>query len=839
MKEKFNVEGMTCAACQAHVEKAVRKVNGVNDVSVNLLTKSMEVDFKDESIINDINIAVSNAGYKSYLFKNEEKNNIKNNEIKGFIIRLILSFIFLIPLFYISMGFMMNWPIGLFKDNLITLGLTLMILSLIIMIINRQFFISGFKALFHGGPNMDTLVALGSGVSFIYSLVLLFLMTYFKNNDHHLMKYAMNLTFESAGMVPALITIGKTLEAYSKGKTTNALNALIDLKPVKAHVLRGNKELLIDTKDMVIGDIFIVLPGEQIPADSVVIDGYSAIDESMISGESLPVEKKIDDNVFTATINQNGRIVCKALKVGEDTSLAKIIKLVEESSQSKAKIAKLVDKVAGIFVPIILLIAIIGFSIWMIIGSNINLNIDESVLTYSINRAIAVLVIACPCALGLATPVAIMVGNGVAAKNSILFKNATSIEEAGKANFIVLDKTGTITKGRPEVNKIISYIDEDLLIKYAYSIEKNSSHPLAKAIVTYANDKNIDFIEVTNFNNLVGKGLYAKIDNKDLYALSLKAASDLIEIDSNILDEINMISYNGITPLIFIYDNNIIGIIGVSDSIKEDSIEAISEFKKLGVIPIMLTGDNELTAKSIANKVGIDYYYSELLPEDKKDIIESLKKEGKVIMVGDGINDALALTTADIGMAIGAGSDVAIDSASIILLKSSLLDSVKAIRLSRQIFKNIKQNLFWAFFYNLIMIPIALGIFYFTGISWLVEMKPWYGALAMSLSSLFVVLNALRLNLYNPLKNSNNKKTIEFNSNLIKKKEKDNVTIRINVEGMMCKMCVKHVEEACLSIEGVKSAKANLDDKSVVVEASNDLKNELVEAIKKAGYEAK
>ena len=839
MKEKFNVEGMTCAACQAHVEKAVRKVNGVNYVSVNLLTKSMEVDFKDESIINDINIAVSNAGYKSYLFQNEEKNNIKNNEIKGFIIRLILSFIFLIPLFYISMGFMMNWPIGLFKDNLITLGLTLMILSLIIMIINRQFFISGFKALFHGGPNMDTLVALGSGVSFIYSLVLLFLMTYFKNNDHHLMKYAMNLTFESAGMVPALITIGKTLEAYSKGKTTNALNALIDLKPVKAHVLRGNKELLIDTKDMVIGDIFIVLPGEQIPADSVVIDGYSAIDESMISGESLPVEKKIDDNVFTATINQNGRIVCKALKVGEDTSLAKIIKLVEESSQSKAKIAKLVDKVAGIFVPIILLIAIIGFSIWMIIGSNINLNIDESVLTYSINRAIAVLVIACPCALGLATPVAIMVGNGVAAKNSILFKNATSIEEAGKANFIVLDKTGTITKGRPEVNKIISYIDEDLLIKYAYSIEKNSSHPLAKAIVTYANDKNIDFIEVTNFNNLVGKGLYAKIDNKDLYALSLKAASDLIEIDSNILDEINMISYNGITPLIFIYDNNIIGIIGVSDSIKEDSIEAISEFKKLGVIPIMLTGDNELTAKSIANKVGIDYYYSELLPEDKKDIIESLKKEGKVIMVGDGINDALALTTADIGMAIGAGSDVAIDSASIILLKSSLLDSVKAIRLSRQIFKNIKQNLFWAFFYNLIMIPIALGIFYFTGISWLVEMKPWYGALAMSLSSLFVVLNALRLNLYNPLKNSNNKKTIEFNSNLIKKKEKDNVTIRINVEGMMCKMCVKHVEEACLSIEGVKSAKANLDDKSVVVEASNDLKNELVEAIKKAGYEAK
>ena len=845
MKEKFMVEGMTCAACQAHVEKAVKKVDGVNSVSVNLLTNSMEVDINDLSVVDKINKSVEAAAYKSYL-KNKKQDNTKNeelsnsSEVKKLTKRLIFSFILLIPLFYFSMGFMMNWPIGLFKDNLLALGLFLMIDSFIIMLINKAFFISGFKSLIHGGPNMDTLVALGSGVSFIYSVVILFIMTANRSNDHHLMKYAMNLTFETAGMVPTLITIGKLLEAISKGKTTNALKALINLKPKTAHVIRNDKEEIINASELRVNDIFVVYPGEAIPTDGIVIGGESAVDESSLTGESLPVDKNINDKLFEATINQNGILKCIATSVGEDTSLSKIIKMVMDLNQSKAKISKIADKVAGIFVPIVLLIASLGFIIWMIIGSNINLNINEELLTYSINRAIAVLVISCPCALGLATPVAIMVGSGLGAKNGILYKNAEIIEEAGKINFVVLDKTGTITNGKPEVIKCISLIEENEFLKLAYSLEKNSSHPLAISISNYCNNLNIDTYQVSEFNTLVGKGIKCIINNKEIYGINLKYAKELINIDSKEIKEIEELSSKGITPMIFIYDNKLIGIIGVADKIKDDSANAIIELKKKGVIPIMLTGDNNLTAKAIAKEANIDYFISDVLPEEKKNIIEKLKKQGKVMMVGDGINDALALTYADVGVAIGAGSDVAIDSASIVLIKSSLMDLVKAISLSRQILKNIKENLFWAFFYNLIMIPIALGVFYFTNIEWLKEMKPWYGALAMSFSSVFVVMNALRLNLFNPLKNKNNRKTIDFDINSITKKEDNNMKEVISVEGMMCKMCVKHVEEACLKIDGVLSAKADLDKKEVFVETNKDnLRNALIDSINNAGYQAK
>ena len=845
MKEKFMVEGMTCAACQAHVEKAVKKVDGVNSVSVNLLTNSMEVDINDLSVVDKINKSVEAAGYKSYL-KNKKQDNTKNeelsnsSEVKKLTKRLIFSFILLIPLFYFSMGFMMNWPIGLFKENLLALGLFLMIDSFIIMLINKAFFISGFKSLIHGGPNMDTLVALGSGVSFIYSVVILFIMTANRSNDHHLMKYAMNLTFETAGMVPTLITIGKLLEAISKGKTTNALKALINLKPKTAHVIRNDKEEIINASELRVNDIFVVYPGEAIPTDGIVIGGESAVDESSLTGESLPVDKNINDKLFEATINQNGILKCIATSVGEDTSLSKIIKMVMDLNQSKAKISKIADKVAGIFVPIVLLIATLGFIIWMIIGSNINLNINEELLTYSINRAIAVLVISCPCALGLATPVAIMVGSGLGAKNGILYKNAEIIEEAGKINFVVLDKTGTITNGKPEVIKCISLIEENEFLKLAYSLEKNSSHPLAISISNYCNNLNIDTYQVSEFNTLVGKGIKGIINNKEIYGINLKYTKELINIDSKEIKEIEELSSKGITPMIFIYDNELIGIIGVADKIKDDSANAIIELKKKGVIPIMLTGDNNLTAKAIAKEANIDYFISDVLPEEKKNIIEKLKKQGKVMMVGDGINDALALTYADVGVAIGAGSDVAIDSASIVLIKSSLMDLVKSISLSRQILKNIKENLFWAFFYNLIMIPIALGVFYFTNIEWLKEMKPWYGALAMSLSSVFVVMNALRLNLFNSLKNKNNRKAIDFDINSITKKEDNNMKEVISVEGMMCKMCVKHVEEACLKIDGVLSAKADLDKKEVVVETNKDnLRNALVDSINNAGYQAK
>ena len=844
MKKRFKVNGMTCAACQAHVDKAVRKVDGVSEVSVSLLTNTMDVEFDDEKRIDEINTAVKNAGYSSILEnETEKKDDFSNDELKELIKRLVISFIFLIPLFYLSMGFMMNWPIFGLGDNPILLGFILMYLSFIIMIINRAFFISGFKSLFHGGPNMDTLVALGSGVAFIYSLCLMVVMIYYKNDDMKIMNYAMNLTFETAGMVPTLITIGKLLEAYSKGKTTNALKALMDLAPKEGHVIRDGEEITVLAKDIKIGDIFVVRPGESFPVDGIVIDGLSSVDESALTGESLPVDKKENDNVFTATINQNGVLKCKATGVGEDTSLAKIIKMVFDANQSKAKISKLVDKVAGIFVPIVITISIIGFIVWMIVGNNIDLDINESVLTYSINRAVMVLVISCPCALGLATPVAIMVGSGIGAKNGILFKNAISIEETGKANFVVLDKTGTITYGKPFVTDIYPMIEKEEFINIIGSLENNSNHPLAKAVSDYAKDNNYKNYDVSDFEELIGKGVKAIINSDIIYGINVKSANEIIKISDDNLNIIDDLANNGKTPLIFIKNNELIGIVGVADKIKDDSIKAINELKELGLIPVMLTGDNKKTAKAIAKSINIDNYISDVLPDEKMIVINKLKEKGKVIMVGDGINDALALTSADIGIAIGKGSDIAIDSADIVLIKSSLMDLVKSIRLSRQIIKNIKENLFWAFFYNLIMIPIALGVFYFTGIEWIIELKPWYGSLAMSFSSLFVVLNALRLNLFNLNKKSNVKKKIEleedFINNIIIKEEDNMEKIVINVEGMMCNHCKMHVEKACMSVAGAKEAEANLKKNNVVVKYESEIdKDALVKAINDAGYKA-
>ena len=836
-KKRFCVEGMSCAACVNHVNKAASKVKGVKSVSVNLLTKSMDVEMDDISCINKINEEVSKAGYKSYLQENEENiDRFEDKETKRLLKRLIISIIILIPLVYLSMGYMMGWYIGALKDHIILLGIIEAVLSLAIMIINKAFFVSGFKAIFHLSPNMDSLVALGSSVSFIYSLVLLIIMIFNHHNHELVMEYSMNFSFETSAMVPSLITIGKTLEAYSKGKTTNALKSLIQMSPKEAHVIRDGKEYTIKATEVVKGDVFVVKSGESVPVDGIIIEGNSSIDESMLTGESMPVDKNISDKVFSATINQNGILKCEAVNVGKDTTFSKIIALVEEASASKAPISRLADKVAGIFVPVVMGIVIIVFIAWLIISFNVTLDIKTSALTFSINRAISILVISCPCALGLATPVAIMVGSGIGAKNHILFKNAASIEETGKIDFVVLDKTGTITEGKPSISDINSEIDEDEFIKLAASIEALSSHPIAFCIADEANKRNIDLYDVSDFETLPGKGIKAKINGKDIYALNTKTMKEIITYTKEQEEYINSLASLGKTPISFAYDNQLIGILGIADEIKEDSIIAIKGFKEIGIIPIMLTGDNNLCAKYIASKAGIDYHVSDLLPEGKKEIIERIKRYGKVAMVGDGINDALALTVADVGIAIGSGTDVAIDSASIVLVKSSLNDALNSIKLSRQILKNIKENLFWAFFYNVIMIPIAAGVFYFTNIEFLKEMKPWYGALAMSLSSLFVVTNALRLNLFKPNKYHKAKKIVEIKDNFLFEDLNTN-SITIKVDGMMCEHCVKTVEDVCKNIKNVYNAKASLENNNVVIEYNKKINlKKIKSAIEKAGY---
>ena len=832
--EKYDITGMSCAACSARVEKAVKNIEGVKEVSVNLLTNSMIVSYDDNLSSKDIINAVNKAGYGAKK-KGEKivKENKKDNETKILLIRLILSIAFLIPLFYLSMGYMLGWNIGELSSNPLVLTFIELLLATTLMLINYKFFTNGFKALFHLSPNMDTLVALGSSVAYIYSLAIMGIMLSYTSpvsyDFERIMHLSMNISFETAGMVPTLITIGKLLESYSKGKTTSAIKNLLNMAPKKANILKDNKLIEVDIDEVKVNDFFLVKPGESFPVDGIVVEGNSSADESILTGESLPVDKTIGDKVVSASIIQYGSLTCKATNVGQETTINKIIKMVEDATSSKAEIAKIADKVSGVFVPVVMGIALIVFICWIIFGSGFISTLEHTTLVgYSFERAIAVLVISCPCALGLATPVAIMVGSGLGAKHGILFKTAVSLEETGKMEYVVLDKTGTITKGQPVVNDI--HIIDERLLTFAYSIESKSEHPLSKAITKYGEENNIDKVDVSGFSLVPGKGVQGFVDDKLLLGGNYELVKDYIS--SEIKEIGDSYAKKGKTPLYFVYNKQVLGIIAVSDTIKEDSIEAIKQFKQLGLLPIMLTGDNGLTAKAIAEQVGIEHYISDVHPEDKLDVISKLQQYGKVLMVGDGVNDAPALTKADIGMAIGAGSDVALESADVVLTKSSLVDACNAIRLSRQTLKNIKENLFWAFFYNIVMIPIAAGVLSGVGLA---KLKPWYGAAAMALSSVTVVLNALRLNLFKiDNKNKHHRKMKELPNILIKGEDK-NMETKIKIEGMMCMHCVKHVTDALKSIDGLNVKEVNLEGGYALVDGNID--NDMItKKVEEAGY---
>lgn len=738
--KQYNIKGMSCAACSARVEKAVSKVSGVTSCSVNLLTNSMSVE--GSAADSDIIKAVKNAGYGASSIKNKEKAEDTSTEspIRPMRTRFITSLVFLLILMYFSMGHMMwSFPLPKFYDgNHIAMGLTQLLLTVIIMVINQKFFISGYKSLIHGAPNMDTLVALGATAAFGYSTFALFAMTKAQvAGDMELVeKYMMEFYFESAAMILTLITLGKMLEAYSKGKTTDALKGLMELAPKSANVIRDGKEVNVPVEEVVKGDIFIVRPGESIPVDGVVIDGHSAVNESSLTGESIPVDKEPDDKVSAATINQSGIITCKALRVGEDTALSKIIKMVSDASATKPHIARIADKVSGIFVPTVIAIAVVTIIVWLLIGKSAG---------FAIARGISVLVISCPCALGLATPVAIMVGNGKGARNGILFKNAAAIEETGKLKIVALDKTGTITEGKPVVTGIYPAKDitEEELLHIAGSLEYNSEHPLAGAVNQEIEKRKITISPVKNFNALPGNGLLGEIDGVIVMGGNYRFISGHTADNEELKNISDKVSNEGKTPLIFAKDNHYIGTIAVADIIKEDSHKAVSELKKMGIHVVMLTGDNEKTAAIIGKEAGVDEVIAGVLPDGKENVIRELMKKGRTAMVGDGINDAPALTRADIGIAIGAGTDIAIDAADVVLMKSRLTDVAASIRLSKSTLRNIHENLFWAFFYNTIGIPLSAGTFVGLGLT----LNPMFGAAAMSLSSFCVVTNALRLNL--------------------------------------------------------------------------------------------
>lgn len=738
--KQYNIKGMSCAACSARVEKAVSKVSGVTSCSVNLLTNSMSVE--GSAADSDIIKAVKNAGYGASSIKNKEKAEDTSTEspIRPMRTRFITSLVFLLILMYFSMGHMMwSFPLPKFYDgNHIAMGLTQLLLTVIIMVINQKFFISGYKSLIHGAPNMDTLVALGATAAFGYSTFALFAMTKAQvAGDMELVeKYMMEFYFESAAMILTLITLGKMLEAYSKGKTTDALKGLMKLAPKSANIIRDGKEVNVPVEGVVKGDIFIVRPGESIPVDGVVIDGHSAVNESSLTGESIPVDKEPDDKVSAATINQSGIITCKALRVGEDTALSKIIKMVSDASATKPHIARIADKVSGIFVPTVIAIAVVTIIVWLLIGKSAG---------FAIARGISVLVISCPCALGLATPVAIMVGNGKGARNGILFKNAAAIEETGKLKIVALDKTGTITEGKPVVTDIYPAKDitEEELLHIAGSLEYNSEHPLAGAVNQEIEKRKITISPVKNFNALPGNGLLGEIDGVIVMGGNYRFISGHTADKEELKNISDKVSNEEKTPLIFAKDNHYIGTIAVADIIKEDSHKAVSELKKMGIHVVMLTGDNEKTAAIIGKEAGVDEVIAGVLPDGKENVVRELMKKGRTAMVGDGINDAPALTRADIGIAIGAGTDIAIDAADVVLMKSRLTDVAASIRLSKSTLRNIHENLFWAFFYNTIGIPLAAGVFVGLGLT----LNPMFGAAAMSLSSFCVVTNALRLNL--------------------------------------------------------------------------------------------
>ncbi len=816
---QFNITGMSCAACVARVEKAVNSVDGIKSCSVSLLTNSMGVegDVDTQKIIS----AVENAGYGATLKDDKstksEDDALKDTETPKLKKRLVTSLGFLIVLMYISMGHVM-WGWYLPISNPFVIGIIEFALTIIIMVINRNFFINGFKGLLHRSPNMDTLVALGSGASFVYSTYLLIKMfTVSGEMAHH---YLHEFYFESAAMILTLITVGKMLEARSKGKTTNALKSLMKLAPKTAIILVDDAETEVPIENVKKGDVFIVRPGEQISVDGKILDGHTAVDESALTGESIPVDKTIGDKVSGGTINQSGFIKCEALRVGEDTTLSQIIKMVSDAAATKAPIAKIADKVSGVFVPIVISIAVVTIIGWLIGGHTFG---------YALARGISVLVISCPCALGLATPVAIMVGNGVGAKNGILFKTAVSLEETGRANTVVLDKTGTITEGKPKVTDIIPVnATENELLSLAYSIEIKSEHPLAKAIVQKGGQIGVTPTEVQNFKALSGNGVSAELNGKTLYGGSLKFISEKVIVDTETIRVTETLAENGKTPLLFCIEDELLGIIAVADTIKEDSPEAIKELQNMGIKVVMLTGDNEKTANAIGVQAGVDDVIAGVMPDGKEKVVRRLKDKGKVIMVGDGINDAPALTRADIGIAIGAGTDIAIDSADVVLMNSKLSDVPSAIRLSRATLKNIHENLFWAFIYNIIGIPLAAGLF-INLFGW--ELNPMFGAAAMSLSSFCVVSNALRLN-FKDIHNSKKDKKIKF-----KYKEKKVMEITMKIEGMMCPHCEAHVKKALEGVAEVREAIVSHKDGTAIVTLDADAAPAtLKKAVEEQGY---
>ena len=822
--KKFNVTGMSCAACSSRVEKEVSKVEGVQSCSVSLLTNSMGVEgsASEESII----AAVEKAGYGASVAGAEKKQSAETDQLKDkdtpvLMHRLIASVGFLVVLMYISMGHMMwGWPLpAFFADNHIAMGLVQLLLCVIIMVINQKFFISGFKGLIHRSPNMDTLVALGSGASFVYSVYALFAMTdaQVKGNAELVMSYMHEFYFESAAMILTLITVGKMLEAHSKGKTTNALKALLNLAPKKATLLIDGKETEVTVDKVKKGDVFVVRPGESIPVDAEITDGSTAVDESTLTGESIPVDKVVGDTVSAGTINKSGFIKCSATAVGEDTALSQIIKMVSDAAATKAPVAKIADKVSGVFVPVVIVIAVVTIAVWLLCGQTVG---------YALARGISVLVISCPCALGLATPVAIMVGNGMGARKGILFKTAASLEEAGKIQIAVLDKTGTITKGEPKVTDVIPFgISENELLQYAYSIETKSEHPLAKAVIAKAQEIGLVPYEITDFKAESGNGLSGEYNGKRIIGGSKKYISSIIGISNDILKKADKLSEEGKTPLFFMFDNKLLGIIAVADVIKEESPQAIKQLQNMCIKVVMLTGDNERTAKAVGKLAGVDEVIAGVMPDGKEKVVAELKKQGKVLMVGDGINDAPALTRANIGMAIGSGTDIAIDAADVVFMKSKLTDVPAAVRLSRKTLRNIHENLFWAFIYNVIGIPLAAGV-WIPLLGW--QLNPMFGAAAMSLSSFCVVTNALRLNFFD-ITNPKKDRKIKYKS----KKDDNAMTKTMKIDGMMCSHCEGRVKQSLEGLAQVSQAEVSHEKGTAVVtltaEVSNDVLKKTVE----------
>ena len=847
--KKYSVTGMSCAACAARVEKAVNSVPGVTSCSVNLLTNSMGVEGTagEAAVIS----AVEKAGYgaapegdsselrhRSATVSLGGSSITGDSEIQKLARRLIFSAGFLLVLMYISMGHTMwNWPLPVwFAENHVAIGLLQLLLAAIIMIINRRFFTSGFKSVIHGAPNMDTLVAMGSGISFIYSVIMLFGMTDAVlhadgERVHHFMH---NLYFESAAMIVTLITVGKLLEAVSKGRTTDALKSLMKLAPKTAMLFENGTEREVPVEQVREGDIFIVRPGQNIPVDGIIIEGSTAINEAALTGESVPVDKEAGDFVSAATTNTSGFIKCRAIRVGRDTTLSQIIQMVSDAAATKAPIARIADKVSGIFVPLVIGVAAVTFGIWLVLGAE---------FSYALSRAIAVLVVSCPCALGLATPVAIMVGNGKGARNGILFKTSAALEATGHTNIVVLDKTGTITKGTPVVTDILPALDftETDLLELAASLEAKSEHPLAKAVLAEAKQRGISLRDLADFEALAGSGVRGKDGAAEVFGGNRRFAQSITELDNGLLQHAEDFASQGKTPLFFIKkfgeETKPVGIIAVADIIKEDSAAAISELRQLGIKTVMLTGDNERTAKAIAAAAGIDEVIAGVLPDGKEKVIRSLKEKGKVMMAGDGINDAPALTSADIGAAIGSGADVAVDAADIVLVKDSLTDIPAAIRLSRKTLRNIRENLFWAFFYNVILIPVAAGVYHKLGL----DMNPMFGAAAMSLSSFCVVSNALRLNLLKLYKNAPEKKfgTGAYSKKSTIRKESPEMEERIiKVNGMMCEHCEMHIKKALENLEAISTATASHKTGEVKLQLTRPVSDaDLKAAIEDAGYE--